>query len=106
MVTHTELAFVLFQAATLLIPALLHVIGLLSATGDVNWRLQQVMILIAFASVICFLLAGGAIVTYAWQVLALPTFLVVAVGLVELAMLPFAVYVPVLYVNGRIVALN
>ncbi|WP_435097155.1 hypothetical protein [Halarchaeum sp. P4] len=99
---YTTLAFVLFQVAALFIPAMLHIIGLLEETDNVSWRVRQTALVFSFASIVCFVAAGGTVLVYAYTVLALPPLLFAAVATVEFALLPFGIYVPLLYIDERV----
>lgn len=95
--SNTDIALALLQMIALAIPPVAVLVKMLRKSDNIKWRTRQFSFLLAAGSILSFLGGEAAVLLYFFDNLNLPFLLRLAMVLILAALVPFALFMGVLY---------
>lgn len=96
-----DVALGILQLVALAIPPIAVLIQMLRKSENLAWRWRQLSFGLALASALSFIGTGVTVVVYLLSAAGLPGVLQLGLGLTVLGLVPFAVFIGVLYREHR-----
>ncbi|WP_436931959.1 hypothetical protein [Halosimplex halobium] len=96
-----EVALSVLQLVALTIPPIAVLIQMLRRSENLPWRMRQLSFGLVIVSVVAFIATGIAVLSYFLKYVAVPQLLVVAISLTIVGLVPFALFVAILYIEHR-----